>query len=192
MMTSVSTERNDEKFSGNELDEPIPVNESVEPNAEGSKGSPKEIEPKDPEKKYKGKRKLFVYAAIGLCFLAGAVYYYRNNKKDEPSRIDRLSAQPGSLLIFDSFVIPFNGHSEFTYISLSVSFKVPNNEVEKEMKGKRDRLRGVLYEMLKEEINRTAEVPALEKLKEYIIKRVNQLLSTGKVTEAYIMDFLAV
>jgi flagellar basal body-associated protein FliL len=181
MMTSASKERIDEQFSGSEL---------AETTAKERKEIPKEIEPKDPEKKYQ--IKLFVLAALGLCFLAGAGYFYMNNKKEKLPRVDKLSGPPGILLIFDSFIIPFKKHNEFTYISLGVSFRLQNNELEREMTEKKDRIRGVLYEILKEEINRTDEIPPLENLKEYIIKGVNQLLATGKVTEAYLMDFLAV
>ena len=34
---------------------------------------------------------------------------------------------------FESFIIPFREHGKFTYISLSISFELPNKELMDEM-----------------------------------------------------------
>jgi len=46
--------------------------------------------------------------------------------------------------------------------------------------------------MLAREINRSSEVPPLERLKERIIGGINGSLSEGAVREVYITRFLAV
>ncbi|GAG19995.1 unnamed protein product, partial [marine sediment metagenome] len=96
------------------------------------------------------------------------------------------------LLIFHSFVIPLKENREFTYISLSISFSVPNIELKREMIEKKGRLRGIIYDMLREEMNKVKEIPPLEKLKESITRGVNAALSAGKVNKVYITNFLAV
>ena len=55
----------------------------------------------------------------------------------------------------------------------------------------KNRLRGIIYDMLTEEINGLKDVPSLEKLKKCIIRAVNGALSMGRINEAYITDFLA-
>jgi flagellar basal body-associated protein FliL len=69
---------------------------------------------------------------------------------------------------------------------------VPNEELKREMMEKKDQLRGIIYDILREEIYKAKEIPSLKKLKEFIIRGVNIALSTGKVNEVYITKFLAV
>jgi hypothetical protein len=61
-----------------------------------------------------------------------------------------------------------------------------------EMIQEKNRLRGIIYDMLTEEINGIKDVPSLEKLKKCIIRAVNGALSMGRIKEAYITDLLAV
>ena len=114
------------------------------------------------------------------------------NQKEGTSQINRLAIPKDQLLIFHSFVIPFKENRGFTYISLSISFNVPNIELKREMIEKKGRLRGIIYDMLREEMNKVKEIPPLEKLKESITRGVNTALSAGKVNKVYITNFLAV
>ena len=81
---------------------------------------------------------------------------------------------------------------EFTYISLSISFKLPNKGLKGEMIEKKEQIRGIIYDVLREEIKKAKEIPPLEKIKAFIIKRVNSAISTGKIDDVYITQFLAV
>jgi hypothetical protein len=45
---------------------------------------------------------------------------------------------------------------------------------------------------LREEINNRREIPSIEEIKGVIIGRVNSTISTGKINDIYIMQFLAV
>ena len=56
----------------------------------------------------------------------------------------------------------------------------------------KNQIKGIIYDLLKVEINKIKEVPSIEELKEFIIKGVNKVLSAGKVTEVYVTQFLAV
>jgi len=60
------------------------------------------------------------------------------------------------------------------------------------MSGKRDHLRGILYDMFKEEINRENRIPPIDDLKKSIIRAVNGVLSVGEVKEVFVTQFLAV
>ena len=55
----------------------------------------------------------------------------------------------------------------------------------------KDRLRGRLYDILKEEINRFKEVPSMEDLKGPIKRGIDEALANEKVKEVYIDQFLA-
>jgi len=188
---SSDSEENDKEFSGNKLDES---------GAEESESVPEEEDPKSIEGKYRGKKRLLLCIAIGLCLLIGIGYIYlkrkksniRFNLKEETAQFSRPAIPEHQLLIFHSFVIPFKENKKFTYISLSISFNVPNKEIKREMIEKKARLRGIIYDILREEIHKAKEIPSLEKLKEFIIRGVNMTLSAGNVNEVYISKFLAV
>ena len=142
---------------------------------------------------------------FSLCFLAGTGIFYlyvkvvgsssknkKINKKVEAFQIDEFSAQKDYSVDFDSFIIPHNEYSKYTYISLSISFVLPNKELKQEMIRRKNQLRGIIYEILKEKVNKSKEVPSLEMLKEFITIGANQVLLNGEVGEIYITDFLSV
>ena len=193
----------EKKFTGLELDEldvpPIPEEED-------SKG----IERKFGEKKKlslcvaiglcRDKQRLLLCIAIGLCLLIGIGYLYLKwkksnipfNQKEETPQFNKLTIPKDQLLIFNSFIIPFKENKQFTYISLSISFYLPNKELRREMIEKKGQLRGIIYDILREEINKAKEIPPLKELKKFVIRGLNTALSTGKASEVYITKFLLV
>ena len=213
-------QENDEQFSGDKLDEPgdeeskaTPEEEQVsgdeldesggeldEPEDEESESIREEGHSKSIERKFREKKRLLLCIAIGLCLFIGIGYLYLKwkrsniplNQKEETRQVNRLAIPEAQLLIFPSFVIPFKENRGFTYISLSISFNVPNKELKREMMEKKGQLRGIIYDMLREEIHKEKEIPSLKKLKECIIRAVNMTLSAGNVSEVYISKFLAV
>ena len=199
--------------SGDELDEPedeksesvpeegqISGEELDESGDEESKAIPEEEDSKGIEGKFREKKRLLLCIAIGLCLFIGIGYLYLKwkktniplNQKEETRQVNRLAIPEAQLLIFPSFVIPFKENRGFTYISLSISFNVPNKELKREMIEKKGQLRGIIYDMLREEIHKEKETPSLKKLKKCIIRAVNMTLSAGNVSEVYISKFLAV
>jgi len=178
----------DEQFSGNELDEL---------GDETNKSIPKQQPIEKAEKKYKGKGRVWLFIAIGLSLLSGVGYFYMkeemplvtSNQKEGP---ERFAIPKDQLLVFESFVIPFKQSKKFTYISLAITFKLCDKKLMGEMIQEKNRLRGIIYDMLTEEINGMKDVPSLEKLKKCIIRAVNGALSMGRIKEAYITDLLAV
>jgi flagellar basal body-associated protein FliL len=212
-MISSDSEENDERFSGSELDEPaneesesvpeeekLPEGELDEPADEERELIPEEEKSKGIWGKYREKPRSSLFIAIGLCLLMGIGYLYLKGKifniivdqKGKIPELDRLAIPKDQLLIFPSFVIPFRENKRFSYISLSIYFNLPNKELMREMIEKKGELRGIIYDILRMEINKLKEVPSLEELKGFIIREVNTALSAGKVNEVYITKFLAV
>ena len=196
------------KFTGHELDEgegkesgSIPTGadlKSKEGEGEGkeTKPIPEEEDSKSDKKRYKSKKKLTLLIAIGVCFLSGTGYLFLKFgtsllQNDKTRLIERYDVPKNQNITFHSFVIPFKENSDFTYISLSITFDLPNREVKREILENKDRLRGVVYDVLKAEINRYPEVPPIEKLKGPILEGVNGVLYNDKVKDIYIDQFLA-
>ena len=181
----------EEQLSGDELDdlddteaEPIPVSKNAH----------------HPDRRGSRKKGLWVASAIGLCVLIGIGYLYLKEQKSrglpgqesEAVAVTRISIPEEQVLLFDSFIIPISENREFTYISLSISFKLPNKEIKRQMTEKKKELRGIIYDILTGEISKRKEVPRLEGLKKLIIGGVNSALSSGEIHEVYVTKFLAV
>jgi len=185
-------QKNDDQFSGDELDE---SSKSIDKENESI---PEEGNSKGIWAKHRGKKKVSLCIALGLCLLIGIGYLYLKEKEfdipqeEKTSQSHILKIPKDQLLLFPSFVIPLKERKRFTYISLSISLNVPNKELRQEIIAKKEQLRGIMYDILREEINRIEEIPPLEKIKEFLTRRVNMALSAGKVNEVYITKFLAV
>ncbi len=210
IMISSNGEKNDKQFSGNELDESGGEESESIPEEKKYTGLeldeldvppiPEEEDSKIIEGKYREKKRLSLYIAIGLCLLIGIGCLYLKwkksnipfNQKEGISQSIRLAIPEAQLLIFPSFVIPFKENKQFTYISLSISFNVPNKELGREMIENKFQLRGIIYDILREEINKATGILPLKELKKFVIRGLNTALSTGKVNEVYISKFLAV
>jgi len=196
-MVSPDSEENDKQVSGLEVDE---LDVPDLPEGEEGESIPEEENSKGIEGKYREKKRLSLCIAIGLCLLIGIGYLYLKwkrsntpfNQKEGTSQFNKLAIPKDQLLIFNSFIIPFKENKQFTYISLSVSLYVPNKELKREMIEKKGQLRGIIYDILREEINKAKEIPPLKELKKFIIMGSNTALCTGKVNEVYITKFLAV
>ena len=205
---------NDEKFSGDDLEELKDddralaelLDEPEDTVSVASKGpqaplpdkdgvSVEEIEKQSSGRAVKSRKRrlLFLGAlAVGTGLLAVVAYLGLQHPKGLGPLIKRGSIPAERSLVFDSFVIPYKEDHRFTYVSLSVSFKSRNPELIKEMTEKKNHLRGIIYDVLDEEINRIKELPSLEQLKPFIIMAVNRVLFKGKVDDAYIMNYFAV
>jgi flagellar basal body-associated protein FliL len=206
-LISSDSEGNDDRVSGGELDEPgeeegesVSEDGQVSGDEEEGESVPEDEGPKGIWERHRGKIRLSLFIAIGLCLLTGIGYLYlkgrvsniRVDKGGKIPQFDRLGIPKDQLLIFPSFVIPFKENRKFTYISLSIYFNLPNKEIMGEMIEKKGEFRGIIYDILREEINKTEEVPSMPELKGFIVRGVNAALSAGKVNEIYITKYLAV
>ncbi len=191
-------DENDEEFSGNELDEPETGLDGQEDKK--SKTIPDQEPIKKAAKRFKGKSRLSLFIAVGLVFLSwiaylfikGDVFPVTSSHREESKQVSKFAIPKDHVLVFDSFVIPFEQGTKFSYISLTVVFKSKNKELRAEMAQEKCRLRGIIYDMLSKEINGLNDVPSLERLKNCIIKSINGALSMGKINNAYITDLIAV
>ena len=151
--------------------------------------------------------KLYLLVIIGLCLLIGigGFYLYTKGISSPPNkkvinvkavthRIENLATSSDQTIFSGSFIIPCEEEmgNKYTYITLSISFNMPNIKLKPEIIEKNDFLRGIVYDLLKKEINKGKEIPSLNILQKVIIKAVNEAVSGGQLDKVYITDFLAV
>jgi flagellar basal body-associated protein FliL len=140
-------------------------------------------------------KKVFIYFVTGTLILAGLSLYpfIRNSQKLVwIPKLKWFPIQNCKSIKLEPFIIPFREKGKFTYISLSISFELPNKELMDEMIDKNNWIRGIIYNILSDNIYALENVSSLMKLKQFIIKGVNNVLTAGKVDNAIITDFSTV
>jgi flagellar basal body-associated protein FliL len=186
------------KETADQLAENLNESEQLDKNAVSKKGKTNKI-----SKKYPWKRKavlLFVWGSV--VFIAFLSYPFVKIRPPSHSKsatkvelysvkplVRRFPIQNNHLVSYKSFIIPFGEKGKFTYISLSISFELPNKELMDEMIKKNSRIRGIIYGILNKNIDILKNISSLEKLKELIASSVNSVLTSGKVNEPIITDF---
>ncbi|MEJ2656872.1 MAG: flagellar basal body-associated FliL family protein, partial [Desulfobacterales bacterium] len=146
-------------------------------------------------RKHPWKRKIFVISVWGISIFVALLAYPAFKGRRVIPEIPSMKWFPvrnAQSIRFESFIVPFKEPGKFTYISLSISFKLPNKKIMDEMIEKNTRIRGIIYSILGNNINILKNVSSLKKLKELITNGVNGILKDGKVNEAIITDFSTV
>lgn len=109
---------------------------------------------------------------------------------DNSASITRDSAE---ILDFAGFVVLLAENEDQAYLSLSISVKLSNSTVYREIEKKKTFIRGVIYGVLdKAAKTGSTQIMSKEQLKQDIIDAVNRLLITGIVDDVYFTKFLAV
>lgn len=145
----------------------------------------------------KSRKKLYIFVAAGLVALSAVSYFALQqmgflHKKDMPLRDERTEIQGPDRVTFDSFIIPFERDSGFAYLCLSISCELPNKEIKEEMEGKREWLRGVIYDSIRRHMMSATPSPSPEDLKALIKEDLRGILAPQELMEVYIIHFLAV
>jgi flagellar basal body-associated protein FliL len=202
-MDPANIQEDDKDFSGNELGETEDAEDSLLLEEEG--------ESKNAEKEQKGRKRVLSPAAmvalsmVTLCILAGmGLLYFKKTKPDTVSvkkeiikkepipSLNRVAVSQDQLFALDSFIIPVTEKKGFTYFFLSICFNMPNRELKEEIIKNESALRGIIFDRLKDEISKTAGIPPMDKIKQFISVELNKCLSNGVIKELYVTEFLAV
>lgn len=175
-----------DRFNGNELDD---TDSEEAPTINMEINAASSVPPDSKEKnKFMLTRILLVFVfAISAIFLGRYFFGKKNNPEAVPTTIPEVQ-----LTKFDSFVIPYTGRKNYSYISLSVSFYLPQEAVRLEIDEKKHLLRGTIYELISRRTQQPGWAPSLLKLKDLIRKAVNRELSAGQVTELFITHYLVI
>ena len=138
---------------------------------------------------------LMLMVGLGALFTTGAKGIFIGGKaavdqQGDPWAPQRFIVPKARSIRLDAFVIPFMKSTNFTYVSLNISFSLRNGEIRAEMIEKKTRLRGIIFDRLNNEINLSEQIPSLEELKAIVMEEINRSLTSGKIHDAYVTDFL--
>lgn len=116
-------------------------------------------------------------------------------QKVASTQVYRASIKSDSRTLLDlaAFVVLLPEDEDQAYFSLSISVRLSNTNVYREIEGKGPLLRGVIYGVLNKAVKAgSPQMISKEKLKRDIIGTLNGLLVTGNIDDIYFIDFLVV
>lgn len=147
-------------------------------------------------------KKLIAGIALALCIslvVYGLKQWHMNpggDRQKVTSTLDNsasITRDSAEILDFAGFVVLLAENEDQAYLSLSISVKLSNSNVYREIEKKKTFIRGVIYGVLdKAAKTGSAQIMSKEQLKQDIIDAVNRLLVTGIVDDVYFTKFLAV
>jgi len=147
-------------------------------------------------------KKLIAGIALAMCIsliVYGLKQWHMNpggDRQKVTSTLDNstfITRDSAEILDFAGFVVLLAENEDQAYLSLSISVKLSNSNVYREIEKKKTFIRGVIYGVLdKAAKTGSAQIMSKEQLKQDIIDAVNRLLVTGIVNDVYFTKFLAV
>lgn len=147
-------------------------------------------------------KKLIAGIALALC-ISLVVYGLKQWYMDSDGDLQRVTStqnysasikrDTSDIMDFAGFVVLLAENEDQAYLSLSISVKLSNSNVYREIEKKKTFIRGVIYGVLdKAAKTGSTQIMSKEQLKQDIIDAVNRLLVTGIVDDVYFTKFLVV
>ncbi|MCK4388857.1 MAG: hypothetical protein KAV83_01300 [Desulfobacterales bacterium] len=134
-----------------------------------------------------------------LCLVYGLKWLAVGGQGDHQNvpltRVYRAPITKGSGAILDlaAFVVLLPEDEDWACLSLSISVKLSNSRVGREIKEKKPFFRGVIYDVLDKAVKTgSSQTISKEQLKRDVIGALNGLLVTGSVDAIYYREFLLV
>lgn len=185
-MTSRETAADKEQFSGNELDE--------------SESGPQKAVQEEPVvqavKKNAKAQKIIAATALTACLLAVLTYGLGRKPKggENPllKEVRHVAVVEDRIFVLEPFVVPFDGNTDYTYITMDFSFKLADKNLQEELIAKQKHIRKIIYDVLLREAGNAETVPPPEILKVIIRSEINRILANGQILEVYVTRYNAV
>ncbi|MBU3948922.1 MAG: hypothetical protein KJ882_08290 [Proteobacteria bacterium] len=191
---------NDKRLTGKEHDKTGSKieNKTIQNDSSDSR---KDLNPVDEELTPTRKKKFTAVHKISgivilVCLIASCIYFFilrQSEVQDKPITANKISAKiENQALVFETFIVPFEGNKYYTYMLVDVSFDVPVSKTRFEMIEKQNELRKIIYDILLNEIGGSKSLPPVIDIKNNIKSGVNAILEKGKIEEVFITKYNAV
>ena len=204
-LTIEDKEEGDAKqFSGSELDEfavEEKVGDDTEPSSgtEGDASTGQDMVPAEEEKSVRGGSKpfwqrlrpglpmtvvLFLVAATPLLYFSVG-----SGPRDKGAPFHKVVLPEDHQLLLDMFVIPFKRDTGPAFASFGIALHFQGESLRQVLDQERYLVRRIIYDALREEIDRLGEAPSPEALGELVLTTVNRALPAGRIQNVKISGF---
>jgi flagellar basal body-associated protein FliL len=145
-----------------------------------------------PKKRVRWLLRVGIIAAVITGTGIGSLYLLSPGRHGpQKTKISSPLARKSGVSSMDSFVIPFREKGKYTCLTLNLSFKWADKNVEKELAPRVEEIRGIIYEALRNKLKETDEVPAVESIKEAVLSAISKVTQPSRIRDVYITRFLA-
>jgi len=128
---------------------------------------------------------MFVLLIVGAA-VAGSIYFLTKpagEKKEQPT--------VGILWTIEPFIVNLAGNDSDRYLKVAMQFEVHNPALLHELDTVKPRLRDGIIDLLSSKSQMDlADSLGKQKLREEIIERVNEAITTGKISRVYFTEFV--
>jgi len=136
--------------------------------------------------------KTIIVLGIVMILIAGATSYglmtYFNSDKGEEDAVTPDDIGPTYTL--GDFVVNLAGSGGYQYIRASIVVEVDEKRVVEELDKRSPQLRDIIITILREQKLADIEEPGARVIKNQIVTRLNQVLSTGKIKNVWFTQFV--
>ena len=90
------------------------------------------------------------------------------------------------VLILKPFIVPYDDNEDYTYITMDLSFKFTEKELQKELMLKLNNVREIIYDVLLIEVEKKEIARSMERTKEIIRSEINCILEKGQIHDVFV------
>ncbi len=160
---------------------------------------------KDAQKKEGGKKKLLIIGIAVLVVLLGAgggAYYFLVVKKAEQTKVEESKAAAlikpipqeakiGPMVDIKEFVVNIIGQDAAHYVKASLSLELDKDSTQDEVNKRMPQIRDAILLLIgNKTFEELQDIQGKNQVKAELKSKINSFLTTGKVTNVYLTDFV--
>lgn len=157
-----------------------------------------EEEVKKEQAKGGGKKKLFLFLILGVVIIAvaaGGMFILLGKKGEEgkDTKTNKKAHNPKNALFidFDPIIVNLLDPTGKRYLQVKLSLEVADKKIEEEVKKREPVIKDVILQVLSGKTVEEVVVPeAKEKIKQELLKRINETLGEELITNIYITQYI--
>ncbi len=146
-------------------------------------------------------KKMMVLGLVGVLLLGGgggaAWYFMGGDKKEEGEKHasaghdDEHAEEPGPVMELDPFLLNLADRDELRFLKVSIKLELDRPEEKTDYQNKVPAIRDALLVLLSsKESQLLRTVNGKRRIREEIMKRVNGVMSKGKISNVFFTDFI--
>jgi flagellar basal body-associated protein FliL len=140
-------------------------------------------------KKIGGTEKIIILLSLTVCIVVvstfGLIRRHKIPEKPLPEK-NQYTEIEDPVLILEPFIVPFDSNDDYTYITMDISFKFKEKELQKELMLKLNNVREIIYDVLLIEVERQEVARSMERTKEIIRNEINSILEKGQIHDVFV------
>lgn len=140
-------------------------------------------------KKFGGTEKIIILLSLTVCFIVVLTFNLIQKRKIPEKPLPekhQYTEIEDPVLILEPFIVPYDDNEDYTYITMDLSFKFTEKELQKELMLKLNNVREIIYDVLLIEVEKKEIARSMERTKEIIRSEINCILEKGQIHDVFV------